>query len=327
MRIKVLPLLFSICAATCAAVPEPVSLAEAESRYLEAFDREGKPAAPPLTQVAPKHRLALRWLAEATTKEIPANPFRKNSSEWREAESLRRLLVLPPASWPEAIGTQTLTLKGSRMAFWRWGRAQARRGALSPALRHRWENQLLIGEGSDLLFQYAQRHALCFALAEGDEARFAFLKENYPGVFPELYMAFQRAFALLGSPSPAFSLWKLPELSRTDSSLGELGSRRIWMGADPGQDLPALEAGITWIVPTKDGLQPEALNDLIEPSLGEAHALASRLKAAGRTAYLAPVRKPFEIYALMYFPILLELDGEGLVRKIRMGEAALAKEP
>jgi len=325
MPSKLLLSLLILLASAGSASSRPAPLQEAEQVILQAYDDQQEARHIKAPEVSPKDRGAIQWLLQAATKAVPANPFLKGSPSWREAESLRRLFTLPAEAWPQALQTQPLTLLGSRLALWRWGQARVRDGRLGPEPRRLWEDRLLTSGASGLLFEYALRHALCFALAEADEARFAALKEHWSEPAPDLFLDFQRAFALLGSPSPVFSLWKLPELTLSERTLQALGSPRLWIAADSGKALPELPEGTVWIVPTKDGLQPEGQNDLVEPSLGEARDLSARLKAAGRSAFLAPIRKPFETYALMYFPIQVELDGAGAIRRIRMGDAALAK--
>lgn len=324
MRTRV-PLSLLIIFLTLGAAP-PKSLPEAETSFLEAYDAQEDARDLKAPMVALADRSALKWLVESATKAIPTNPFRRGSAPWREAESLRHLSALPTDSWLKAIESQPLTLRGSRLGLWRWGQSRVRDGRMGAGLRRQWEDKLLASGTSDLLFEYALRHALCFALAEADEVRFAQLKERWSAPAPDIFLDFQRAFALLGSPSPLFTLWKLPDMTTGDFSLHALGTHRIWIAADSGKGLPELPADAIWIMPTKQGLQPEGQNTLLEPELSEARSLAARLQEAKREAYLAPVRKPFETYALMYFPILIELDAEGSIRKIRMGDAALAKE-
>jgi hypothetical protein len=173
----------------------------------------------------------------------------------------------------------------------------------------------------------ALRHALCFALDEADGSRFIQLKERLEEAFPDLFPRFQNAFALLGAPAPIMHLWRLPGLDSVDLSLGRLGARTVRMEPDPGSGLPQLPPDAVWVVPTREGAQPAASTYLEGASLEEAKRLLPRLAAAGRTAYLAPVRSIFETYALMYFPLQLELDSEGRILRIRMGDAALAKRP
>jgi hypothetical protein len=74
-----------------------------------------------------------------------------------------------------------------------------------------------------------------------------------------------------------------------------------------------------------EGSQPRAAATLEGSSRAEAERLAARLRTAGRTAYLAPVREVLETYALMFFPIRIDLDAGGAVARIRMGDALLAR--
>jgi hypothetical protein len=303
----------------------PLSLAEAETRFFEAYDNSGDLTAAAAVKVPPKDRASLTWLVAAATQEVPQNPFRKGGSAWREAESLRRLPAIPADQWAAVIDAQSLQHSGSSLFFWRWGQARVRDGRMGKDLRQRWEDALLKSRLPGTLMAYVLRHALCFALAESDESRFAQIKDRWSELVPDLFVNFQRAFALLGSPSPMFDLWRLPEIALDDLPLSQVGGSRIWMAQDSGKDLPELPAGTVWIVPTQNGLQPQGQITLLQPSLGEAKDLSARLTAAHRTAFLAPVRKPFETYALVYFPIQIELDAGGLIRQIRMGDAALVK--
>jgi len=325
MPTKLLLSLLILLASAGTGSAKPVPLQEAEQIVLQAYDDQQEARSIKAPVVSPRDRGALRWLLQAATKKIPANPFRKGSPDWREAESLCKLFTLPAEAWPQALQAQSLNRMGTKLAFWRWGQSRVRDGRLGPEPRRLWEDRLLTSGSSGLPFEYALRHALCFALAEADEARFAALKEHWSEPAPDLFLDFQRAFALLGSPSPVFTFWKLPELTLLERALQALGSPRLWIAADPGRTLPDLPEGAAWIVPTKEGVQPEGQNDLVEPSLGEARDLSARLKAAGRSAFLAPSRKPFETYALMYFPIQVDLDAAGAITRIRMGDAALAK--
>jgi hypothetical protein len=112
-----------------------------------------------------------------------------------------------------------------------------------------------------------------------------------------------------------------------DRSLGKLGGLKVNLVPDPGTGLPELTPDTVWVVPTREGSQPRASSYLEGASLEEAKRLIPRLEAAQRQAYLAPVRAVFETFALMYFPLQIELDAEGKVLRIRMGDAALTKQP
>lgn len=305
----------------------PIPLPEAEAQYLQAWDyREGAEVLA-IPSVARKDQLAMRWLAAAANQDLPVNPFAKGSPPWREAETLRRFLQSPPERWAPDLKNLALTLSGSRLALWRWGQPRVRDGRVDKSLRLQWEDRLLEKPGPMVVRDSALRHALCFALSEADEARFTLLKERLEDGFPELFPQFQNAFALLGAPGPVVQLWTLPGMEAMDRSLGKLGGRRIRMEPDPGKGLPQLPPDTVWVVPTRDGSQPVASSYLEGSSLKEAKQLIPRLESAGRTAYLAPVRSSFEAYALMYFPLQIDLDADGLVLRIQMGDAALAQRP
>ena len=310
-----------------AQVAPPIPLPEAEAQYLEAWDeREGTEAlAGPV--VARKDLPALRWLTAAANQELPVNPFPKGGQPWREAESLRRFLQLAPELWAQELKILPLTLSGSRLALWRWGQPRVRAGRMDNPLRRQWEDRLLEKNGPVVVRATALRHALCFALSEADGERFAQLKDHLEEGFPELFPRFQSAFALLGAPAPMVHLWLLPGLESVDRSLGKLEGRRVRMEPDSGQGLPQLSPDTVWVVPTRDGSQPDASSYLEGASLEEANRLIPRLESAKRTAYLAPVRSVFETYALMYFPLQIDLDAEGRVLQICMGDAALVQRP
>ena len=305
----------------------PVSLPEAEAQYLQAWDYRNGDEAIAAPVVARKDQPALKWLAAAATQALPVNPFPKGGPAWYEGERLRRFLQAPRERWPEELQALPLTLSGSSLALWRWGQPRVRDGRMDKALRLQWEDRLLQGNSPAVVQDSALRHALCFALAEADGIRFAQLKDRLEETFPELFPKFQNAFSLLGSPPPVMHLWSLPGLDSVDLPLGKLGGSQVRMETDPGTGLPQLPPDAVWIVPTLEGSQPEASNYLEGTSLVEAERLVPRLRAAGRTAYLAPTRSVFEAYALMYFPLQIDLDAQGLVLRIRMGDAALAKAP
>jgi hypothetical protein len=187
-----------------------------------------------------------------------------------------------------------------------------------------WEDRLLAKDGPLLTRGYALRHALCFALAEADENRFASLKAHASNDLQSLFQSFQRAFALLGGPAPSLRLWKLPGLDAVEGPFSELGAKSFWIYPDSGAT-PHLPTGTLWIVPTKEGLHRIKETYLDSISLKEGQALSERLKREGVTAYLAPSREAMEAYALCFFPILIHMDEKGMVRQILMGDAAPAK--
>ena len=308
-----------------AAVPLP--LPEAEAQYLQAWDLRVGNEAIAVPFVVRKDQPSMRWLTAAASQDLPVNPFPRNGQNWREAESLRHFLQAPPERWAADLDTLPLTLNGSYLALWRWGQPRVRDGRMDKPLRLQWEDRLLGGNGPGMVRDSALRHALCFALAEADGARFSQLKNHLEEGFPELFPQFQNAFSLLGAPAPVVHLWLLPGMESVDLSLGKLGGAKVRLESDPGEGLPVLPADTVWVVPTREGSQPAASSYLEGSSLAEANQLVPRLEAAKCKAYLAPVRSVFETYALMYFPLQIELDADGLVLRIRMGDAALAKRP
>ena len=269
----------------------------------------------------------MKWLVATSKQVLPANPFPRGGPSWKEAEAVRRFLQANPDRWKGELKTLPLTLGGSYLALWRWGQPRVREGHLEKSLRQQWEDKLLVGNGPAVVRDIALRHALCFALAESDGERFARLKDRMEADFSDIFPKFQNAFSLLGAPAPVVHLWTLPRMESVDLSLGRLGGTRIRVEPDPGQGLPVFPSGTVWVVPTRDGSQPESSSYLEGPSLSEAQQLIPRLETGNRTAYLAPVRSVFETYALMYFPIQIELDAQGTILSIRMGDAALAKKP
>lgn len=301
--------------------PPLPSLREAEAQLLEFFD-EPTPSGPlPQPKVPPRDRPALAWLEAALRQEIPENPFPRKSIGHREAEALRALWRLPGDQRPQALAALPLNMAGTRLALWRWGKALDRRGEVPQRLRWQWEDRLLEPTGPLLIREYALRHALCFALAEGDEARFADLKAHWSGDSPEIFQQFQGAFGLLGGLSPRFRFWTLPGLIPQEGGLERFGPAGVWIAFDEGP-APGLPPGVAWIIPTPTGDLKDQEPSLDAASLSEGQRLSSRLEAAGRRAYLAPSRSPLENLALVFFPVLVELDGTGRITRIRMGDAA-----
>ena len=302
-----------------------LSLAEAEAAYLQALDeREGNEPVP-LPAVAPRDQPALRWLSAAASQTLPANPFPKGGPAWREAEGVRRFLRTSRGSWGKNLHALSLARSGSYLALWRWGQAGVREGRMDKPLRLRWEDRLLEEQSPAMVRSYALRHALCFALAEADLERFTRLKERQEEACPDFFLKFQNAFSLLGAPAPVMHLWALPRMESVDLPLASLGGAKVRLEPDPGTGLPELPPDTAWVVPTRDGVQPAESSYLEGVSLEEARRLIPRLEAARRTAYLAPIRSVFEAYALMYFPIEIQLDAQGRIASIRMGDAALAR--
>ncbi len=304
--------------------PPTMPLEGALGAVLEAFDENPSPQKLPTPLVRGKDRPALQWLLTALREDLPRNPFPKGSGPHREAEALRALLEAAPGDWSSRLQALPLRLAGSQAALWRWGQTRVRRGEMPQALRHAWEDRLLGKGGSQVIRGWALRHAFCFALAEADEARFLALRTTCGDEVPELVQQFQRAFALLGGPPPRIYLWSLPELEALDLPLSRLGPRIYIVPLEPGA--PPAPLDCAWIIPCMGSDFSTQLSRLEGPSLEEGQRIADGLRPLGRKAYLAPSRAPFEACALTFFPIDIGLDGAGLIRSIRMGDAALAKQ-
>ena len=256
-------------------------------------------------------------------KELPADPFPPGAAH-REAEALRTLVKAGPTRLPARLAALPLRQPGTALALWRWGKAQVRGGRFTPAVRRAWEDRLLAA-GPALTRGYALRHALCWALAEQDEARFAALKARPDLAENSVLTGFQRLFGLLGGPSPVLRLWTLPGLDYQDLRLDQLGAARVWILPAEEGPLPDLPADVAWVIPSLEaGLDDRGAS--IQGTLRtEALALAGRFREAGRTARFVPSQAAFQQLGLAWFPILVELDGRGNITALRMGDAAPLK--
>ncbi|MDP1831309.1 MAG: hypothetical protein Q8K67_04570 [Geothrix sp.] len=307
------------------AIVLPAPGQEAEAALLDAFDWGlPLPSAPKLKGPA---ALEYQWLRAAAIYDpahgLPASPFAAGRGR-QEAEAFRRLLKAPKDRVTGALQTLPIRESGTALALWRWGQIQVRTGAFDAALRRTWEDRLLAA-GPALTRGYALRHALCWALAGQDEARFAAVRSRANPEAEDTLKGFQRLFGLLGGPSPVLRLWTLPGLEYRDLRLDQLSAPRIWIRPAEEGPLPEIPAGTAWILPSASGSLDEREASLSGSPLIEGQALAARLQAAGRPAHFAPSRPAFERLGLAWFPILIELDGQGAIRSIRMGDAAPAR--
>lgn len=299
----------------------PVPQQDAETRLLEAYDwSRPLPEAPHLKGAAAARYRWLQTAATFTPGSLPPDPF-PPGPDHQEAEALRTLLNPSPKDVARGLGSLSLRQPGTALALWRWGRLQVRRKIFGRTLRRAWEDRLL-EEGPTLTRSYALRHALCWALADHDEVRFAALKARTAAWASETSAGFQRLFGLLGSPSPTLRLWSLPGLTYHDLRLDQLRARRIWVLPAGSAPLPPLPPGVAWIIPDGTGDQDPRGAELAPHLRREGEALAARLKAAGRQAWFAPSREDMERLGLAWFPILITLDERGRLQDIRMGDAA-----
>ncbi|HET6330451.1 MAG TPA: hypothetical protein VFF76_06640 [Holophagaceae bacterium] len=302
---------FQAPSAAVATLPEAPSLADAEQSVFAALDADAP--LPPPVQVASGAR-AYAWLRAAarwkTGSGLPANPFAKGTREAEEADAVRGFLASDSGA-----ARLPLKLSGSRLLLWTWMRSRDRTAPLPRAERAAIEDRLLDG-GPDILQGWALRHALCFAIAERDNARFAALKRAKGSEAPDTFVGVQSLLGLVGGPSPVFRLWQLPDLRYQDATLGELGARRVWI-CPPGFPVPP---GAAWIIPSATGDQNGRETGLDLNMKAEAEALLPALK--GRAAWFAASRGDWEAAGLAWFPILIELDKDGNLASVKMGDAA-----
>lgn len=300
---------------------KPVPLEDALQDVLGAFE-EGLPLPEP--KVLPQHRPALAWLRIAAAEDRPANPFSAGSAAHKEAKAVLAFLKADPPGNAAALDRLPISQAGSQLLLWRWGKALGKRGALPDPLRMAWEDRLLRKGLHPSIRGFALRHALCFALAQADEARFVDLKGRLGAESMDMFSGFQRLFAMLGGPSPTFRLWSLPGLQTKEARLDQLDHRRVWIHpAVPGTG--PWGPGLAWVVPAERG---ETGAEDTHPR-GEDEREAARLdrhfQERGWQAWYAPTRGEWSGAGLDFFPILVELDAQGQVTAIRMGDAAPAR--
>ncbi len=312
---------FLLIPALVAAPPKPLPLVRAVDELLEQYDLEGQFPAPP--GVAPRDRAALAWLLEGIRPEAAGAPFKLGHPSRKEALAL--LEVLKDQALPEAA--PRMKEVGSQLRYWRWGARLVRMGVWRPEIRRRWEDQLLSPAVHPLFRGYALRHALCFALAEADEARFADLKARVGEKTPDLFLGFQTALALPKAFPPTLRLWSLPELAPVSVSLAQPGIRKVRIAQVRDGLIASPPADTLWIVPTMEGDAPSEVEQLDNSARREALPFVGRLPKDETRVFLAPVRSVLTKFGLAYFPIEIDLDEQGRVQRVRMGDAALAVPP
>ncbi|BDU78419.1 TonB C-terminal domain-containing protein [Mesoterricola sediminis] len=312
MKIPLLLPAALLCLQAHAERPARVPYAESADLVLGALEEGAALPPPPAASTDPA---ALAWLRAAAGPGRPRNPFRPGTDRWREAEAVRRLASAPDPA--RALADLPLTLDGSGLAVWRWGRA----AGAAPALRRLWEDRILGAPVAGLLRGWALRHALCFALAEADRDRFTALREAWGEDAPGDFLGFQRAFALLGAPTPMFRLWSLPGLDYRETDLRGLGGEAFLITPFRGE-APAPGEG-QWILPVEEGRLGGFPVSLPGQAMERARDLAARMAAAGREGWLLPGEEPLQAWGLVLFPVRIRLAPDGTVRSIRMGDAAL----
>ncbi|MDR1841581.1 MAG: hypothetical protein LBQ86_06615 [Holophagales bacterium] len=297
---------------------EPESLEELEYRFLEAYDYDAIIDLPKLPPSRGADQAALQWLHSAAALPAPISPFAPGSPEQGEAAALIEFLNSETASVESGLDKLSLRLSGSQLVLWRFGRANIRSEKWSPATRRRWEDRLLDESSHTIIRGFAARHALCWALAENDENRFADLKNGRIGEdMPAIFGLFQKTFASLGGPLTALRLWS-PSLE--DISDEGAPGPTIWLCPDP--DLTPLSKDMSWIIPILNfSLEdsPEALWKAIAEDLLKSPALADY------KVFFAPRQRDLDLLGMALFPALIELDQDGNIERIQMGDACPMK--
>lgn len=292
--------------------PKTPSEEDREQNLLSALDA-GEPLLRPANIPVPDQP-AFDWLWNAAAwkpgMKAPASSFPKGSKAEHEAQAWRAFLASG-----EGAAKLPLSQSGSRLLLWEWMRNRDRHAPLPKHARRAIEDRLLAG-GPSIIRGWALRHALCFAIAEKDGARFAALKIAHGAESPETFGSAQALFGVLDGPSPVFRLWQLPGLHYQDATLGQLGARKVWI-CPPGIAVPD---GAAWIIPSQSGVLNGREADLSSGMKEEAKALTPELK--GRAAWFAASKTEWEAIGLNWFPALIELDGSGNITRVRMGDAA-----
>jgi hypothetical protein len=299
--------------------PEPPPLEILEYQALEAFDHDTVRAMPTLPPGREDDMAKLQWLQSAAALPIPVSVFRKGSPESLEADALLRFIGMDRVPPELDIEKVPLALTGSQLALWRHGRVSIREGRWDSKIRISWENRLIEAKTHPIIRGLALRHALCWALADGDEKRFAELKYSKAGEdMPSIVTLFQKAFALLGGPLAPLRLWdtSLEELPAEQAAFG-----RIWIS--PAADLPPPDHSATWIYPILGQAGFES-----GPALAWMSAAEELLKdnaLAGYSVFFAPSQDELEMLGMALFPVLMELDQNGDVASVKMGDACPSK--
>lgn len=298
--------------ATIAIAPETPRLQELELGLLADLDAGNALERP--ARIAPADRAAFDWLWSAAQwapgRKAPANPFKAGAAA-REAALWRAALAQPKAD-PSGL---PLSLSGSRLLLWAWMRGRDREAPLPKRARERIEDRLLDG-GPPMIQGWALRHALCFTVAADDTARFAALKAKYGDAAPDTFASIQSLLGLIGGPSPTFRLWRLQGLDYQDLTLAGLKASRVWV-CPPGPPVPE---GAAWILPSSAG-QQNGREALLSPELkAEAESLAAAVDRC--PAWFAASKTEWEAAGLQWFPILIDLDTHGNLKRVRMGDAA-----
>ena len=291
------------------------SLEALEFRILEAFDHEAFTVLPELPADRASDMAKLRWLHSAASLDEPVPTFDDGTAEQAEAVALLGFIRSGSSQTGDDFGKLDLRLSGSQLALWRFGRVKIRSGAWGKQARLNWEDLLLKSATHPVIRGLAFRHALCWALADNDESRFAELKHSSLGDdMPDIATLFQKAFAALGETFGPLRLWTPAFEVVAENPFLE---GRVWVC--PAPDLPPPNDTVPWVVPLLSVLPGKDL-DQVQIRAGAERMVESGV-FEGYEVYFAPQNSDLEMLGIALFPTLIELDGHGSVVSIKMGDA------
>jgi len=294
---------------------EQETLETLEYQILEAFDCGVSFDLPRLSPKRALDQAKLQWLYSAANLSTPVSVFATNSSEEKETARIIKFLNTDKIPTKLSLSKLSLRLSGSQMALWRFGQANVRSGKWDPNARQCWEDRLLDNSVHPIIRGFALRHALCWALAEKNEKRFADLKNAQIGEdVPSFFSLFQKTFALLDGPLTGLRLWT--------SSFNEVSGAHpigasIWVCPEP--DLKPPGTVTAWIIPILDS--PAGGNSDTTPWETRANQLLKSRNIADCKMFFAPFQKDFEVLGIALFPALIELEQSGNIKSIMMGDA------
>ncbi len=290
-------------------------------RVLTQWDERGHTEGLTLPKIPRGKQASFDWLLHALANPEPKNPF---PAGHRSRTEVARLL-----SWVQGGKGLPVQLQepGSQALLWRTGVQRVRSRAWGEAERCAWEDRMLMADIHQVFRGLALRHALCFVLARNDMERFRQLKEDLGAEDPELFQRLQVALASLGQAPPALRLWSLPDLAPVEVVLNRPGIHRILiakMGEGRSLDVPE---DTLRIIPSFRGESSNSEELLDEASRQEVGGWVERLGTMAPRSFLAPSQGSLARLGIYFFPAVLELDGQGRVSRVLMGDAALAEAP
>jgi hypothetical protein len=294
---------------------EPETLELLEHRILEAFDYGVSISMPELPPERALDQAKLQWLHNAAYLPMPVSVFLPDSPEQKEATEIIKFLDTTAPPTELSLNKLGLSLTGSQLALWHFGQANVRNGTWGKYTRLQWEDRLLEVSMHPIIKGFALRHALCWALAENDEERFADLKYSEIGEGqPTIFTLFQKAFAALDSPFDALRLWTSSFVEVTDTSPF---NNTVWICPDP--NFPPVDTTKDWIIPMLEMALTETADGPAWATRAE-QILEEKI-FANYKVFFAPFQKDLDLLGIALFPALIELSEDGNIKGIKMGDA------